>query len=201
MSPKTYQRLTTSRLKSKFNLLYRTNGCLWLSNDHLLLVEARGYDESYRRFYFCDIQAVILMVVDRWWRGPLLMAGFGLALGMFGILMWTQSAGFNSDFTFFLKEIPTVLLAAVLLVWSLGDLAGGPTCRVVLHTSVQTQDLYPIKRLRKARKALGRLRVLVEAAQGAIPAMEVEMRMESFLHFKSRPLGSEANAAGPQQAT
>ena len=38
---------------------------LWIGEDHLLLVELRGFTETYRRFYFRDVQAIILRRTDR----------------------------------------------------------------------------------------------------------------------------------------
>ena len=43
--------------------------CFWPGKDHLLCVDTSGYTETYQRFYFRDIQTVILMASNR--RGML----------------------------------------------------------------------------------------------------------------------------------
>src|ERR1700693_1356242 len=50
-----YKRLTRARSRFSIAVLSRTS--LWLGPDHLLYVESNGYTETYKRFYFRDIQA------------------------------------------------------------------------------------------------------------------------------------------------
>src|SRR5688572_16565337 len=57
---------------------------LWLADDHVLLVTTSGYSEEYRRFFFSDIQALIIRKTRAgagWNWGFGSMAVFFIALG------------------------------------------------------------------------------------------------------------------------
>src|SRR5271157_5492261 len=47
-----------SRLPGRSGIFVR--GSLWMSADHLLSVRRNPFSESYRRFYFGDIQAIVV---------------------------------------------------------------------------------------------------------------------------------------------
>jgi hypothetical protein len=127
---------------------------LHLGPDHLLLRSTRGFVESYRRFYFTDIEA---MIVTRTVRGIFLNAifAFGLFASLVAILTgrgphpvaWSLSAIFGMS-----------LLINVLR---------GPTCAAHVQTRVQTRPL-PIRRLRKALRVVGDLSSTIAAAQAHI---------------------------------
>ena len=55
-----YQRLTYSRGRSAFAVAVQSRASLWLGPDHLLCVDTNGYSETYKRFYFRDIQAITI---------------------------------------------------------------------------------------------------------------------------------------------
>src|ERR1700742_3857011 len=58
-----YKRLTRARTGFSVAVLARTS--LWLGPDHLLRIESNGYSESYKRFYFRDIQGFIVQRTTR----------------------------------------------------------------------------------------------------------------------------------------
>jgi hypothetical protein len=127
---------------------------LHLGTDHLLLRSTRGFVETYRRFYFTDIEA---MIVTRTVRGIFLNAifAFGLFASLVAILIgrgphpvaWSLSAIFGVS-----------LLINVLR---------GATCVAHVQTRVQTRPL-PIRRLRKALRVVGELSPAIAAAQAHI---------------------------------
>jgi len=129
---------------------------LWEAEDHLLLVRSVIVTETYRRFFFRDIQAI---VVCRTKAG--LVMDFILAL--------TAAAfGAGAVFVFFAEPSAGVILgvvAAALLMGLTVNLVRGPTCRCVIRTAVQAQPVPSLNRLRATRKILGRLRPKIEAAQ------------------------------------
>ena len=62
---------------------------VWMARDHLLLVSRTGYTETYKRFYFRDIQAVIIRKTATAFVGNIVLSilalGFILlAVGRFG---------------------------------------------------------------------------------------------------------------------
>src|SRR5438477_12551721 len=69
MAEKEYQRLTRARPRSKFAVVSSGNSSLWLGKDHLLCIDSNGYTENYKRFYFRDIQALLIRKTERrkWW--------------------------------------------------------------------------------------------------------------------------------------
>ena len=62
-APKEYQRLPGRGTLLDGDKWYATSRAMctvWLGRDHLLLVSRAGYTENYKRFYFRDIQAIII---------------------------------------------------------------------------------------------------------------------------------------------
>lgn len=126
---------------------------LWDGGDHLLMVESHLVSESYKRFYYKDIQAVAICQTQ---------TGFvtGILTGALAVIM-----GGSAFFT------PTILsyvlgtMAVLFLIIGGIILLQGPTCRCVLRTAVQTQDLPSLGQVRKARKVLLQLQPKIEAAQ------------------------------------
>src|ERR1035438_3817814 len=51
-------KLQYSRMPGRSGLVVRDS--LWMSADHLLSVRRNPFSESYRRYYFADIQAIVL---------------------------------------------------------------------------------------------------------------------------------------------
>ena len=144
---------------------------LWLARDHLLSVDYQWYAEDYKRFYFRDIQAVILRKT-RTARTinevlmPLVCVVLALALSL------SIAGGFTDGFAIFWW-----IIAAVLLAFLVANILMGPTCVCHLKTAVQTEELPSLRRLRRARKVLARVRPLIVAAQGEITLGEIAARM------------------------
>lgn len=134
---------------------------LWTASDHLLLVNTGLGQETYRRFHFRDIQTIIVRRTNDYlgWAGVHLMAMLLLG-GMAG----GQLFGWRRPWLVLLGGAGAFLLV---------HLARGPTCAVHLTTSLGTQALSPLLRLRQARRTLERIRPLIDEAQGRMPAEEV----------------------------
>jgi hypothetical protein len=132
-------------------------GTLWEADDHLLLVQSHGYTEAYRRFFYRDIQAI---VICRTKSGMVASLVFGLLAAALGV----SAAFVAAD-----AAIPLWFFAGAFLFIALVSLLRGPTCRCTLRTAVQTQELPSLHHLRTARKTLRRIQPKIEAAQMEIP--------------------------------
>lgn len=137
---------------------------LYLGPDHLLLVTSTGYSETYRRFYFRDIQAIVLQKTAAWavWNGVL-----GSLSALCALLVTVYLIGRAPE-----MMVPLVLglvlapFSVVPLVW---NLLLGPTCVCLLGTAVQTTKMPTLGRLRTARRVVARIKPLIEAVQGPLP--------------------------------
>lgn len=131
---------------------------LWLGKDHLLVVDDAGYSETYRRFYFRDIQALIVRKTTAYRTG----------LVVWGILFALPFAASFAPQERALKVFWWVF-AGLLLVGLLVHASKGFTCHVTLHTAVHKEVLPAWKRLRSARRGLERLKPRVLEAQTEAP--------------------------------
>ncbi|HUA39339.1 MAG TPA: hypothetical protein VMA35_13185 [Candidatus Sulfopaludibacter sp.] len=156
-----------------------TRSSLWLGKDHLLCVDSSGYSETYKRFYFRDIQAVTVQQTDRhlWWSAILGLLTFAFFIITIATTPKTSPAQWTGDEVaggIILGGI-TALFVLLLLV----NLFKGRACKCFLRTAVQIEELPSLNRLRRARKTLARLRPLVVAAQGELAPEEISSRMRS----------------------
>ena len=153
---------------------------LWVGDDHLLVVDFTIATEEYRRFYFRDIEALVIRRT----------ANRQVLNWIMGVLAVLTAAPF---FIGWLSERSTGLLVSsigVVLFWlifiAINSLRGA-TCQTHIRTAAQTEQLPTLGRLPVARKALARLQPLILAAQGettpeelaAAPWMAPEVRAVS----------------------
>lgn len=165
MSEKAYHRLTRARPRSGFSVAVVGRSSLWLGKDHLMLVESTGFNESYKRFYFRDIQAISFYRTVRWnvWSGVL----GGLAgLCLLGGIATGATPGL----------ISFGIIGGVFAIALIVNLARGPSCRCFLRTAVHSEELPSVSRLGKARKILERVRPLITAAQGQLTPEEISQK-------------------------
>ena len=176
-----YQRLTRVRNRATFAFVAAGRTSLWLGPDHLLCVDTNGYTETYKRFYFRDIQAITVQATNRrsvwnWILG--LLTALCAALGFFN---FSAAAGPNpgailSFFLLFIFGIPLLL-----------NNLFGRACTCQLRTAVQTEELASLSRVRKARKVLEKIRPLIAAAQGELTAEEISARLRENLQPENPP--------------
>jgi len=126
---------------------------LWVASDHMLYVVLWFITEEYKRFYFRDIQAVMIRRTAAW---KYMNIGLPGATAVLGIIAWTSGEGWSYFYYF---------LAGVLLLAALVNLILGPTCECHLQTAVQNVKLTPPTRLRKAQRVMDNLAPLVAGAQ------------------------------------
>jgi len=187
MAKHEYERLTRSRSRGGFAVAVASRTSLWLGKDHLLFVESNGYSETYKRFYFRDIQALlvqrtqvftvvnlVLTILFVLTLAPALVAQeTGLRIFLF------SAAGFFG--------LPLFI-----------NILRGPTCRCFLRTAVQTEQLPPLSRVRRAQKVFARIRPLIAAAQGGELSPEmISARMREPVPSSARaPTAAENNPGG-----
>lgn len=141
---------------------------LYLTADHLLLVNSTGYSESYKRFYFRDVQALVVQrdsfwKVINWICGSLAVLGVVLCV----ILFFVAQEGEGTLLVAFIFLPISALPLTINLVL-------GATCRCHIRTAVQFEKLPSINRLRNGRRILGRIKPLIEAAQGTLSQEQLQ---------------------------
>ncbi len=153
----TYQKLPgTGHQIGGYTRLYR-------GADHLLQVSSVTFSERYKRFYFRDIQAFIVVRTNEW----IVITALFLLLAL---LLTGLAVGVGDS----LGSIVLGSFAALLLVIALIVGLRGPSCRCLVRTAVQTEKLPSLNRLRRAEKILAELAPLIIAAQWPMPTMEAE---------------------------
>jgi len=172
MAEAEYQRLTHAHPRSGFAVAFAARSSLWLGKDHLLCIDSTGYSETYKRFYFRDIQAVLLRKTG---RGKIWNFVLGVPGGLMALFTSFAVAGGDVVTAWILGTVAALFLLALLL-----NLAAGPACACQLRTAVQTEELASLHRLRQTRKVLNRLRPLIVEAQGELAPEEIPTRLEEW---------------------
>lgn len=142
-----------TRLSKRSFSLFGLNS-LWNGPDHLLRVETMFVKQYYKRFFYKDIQSIVVMRTSShivWafvWGIPTFFLGLLAITGTGSVYFSTISA--------------VVFFFAMVL-----NLVMGPSCTVYLQTAVQRQKLSSITRVRSARKVITKIKGRIEEAQGA----------------------------------
>ncbi len=142
-----------------------------MGRDHLLAVYSSGYSEDYKRFYFRDIQAVILRKTSTGKTTNFIFGGLAV-LPLAAALTHSLTDGFGDAIS-----ITWWVIGGVVLLPLLSNILTGPTCKCYMKTAVQTEELPSLRRLRRARKVLARIRPLIAEAQGELTPGEIAARM------------------------
>lgn len=156
---------------------------LWAGPDHLLLVRSMAYEEQYQRFFYSDIQAIAMHKTRRGLLEKLLtglaVVGAGLALNQadpLGRPFWGVAA-------------------AVAVFLFLYFLVTGRTYKCRLQTAAQKVELPSLNREWRIKRALARIRPLVEKAQGRMESGN-NQSPESAPGWFSAPEAERASGSG-----
>jgi uncharacterized protein YifN (PemK superfamily) len=142
----TYRRLPGARRR----LLRKAT--LWLSTDHILAVDSRRFTEAYKRYYFKDIQAIIVTQISTATSRTIDLVVL-IILVVLGLIAWRlESRG------------AFVITGLILLGYLIHKLLG-PMCSCHLITAVSSDKLPSLTRVRTAAKAVRMIHPLVEQAQ------------------------------------
>ena len=145
------------RLPGSFFSL-RTRARLYMGKDHLLSLLNKGYTESYKRFYYKDIQAV---VTQKTADGTVWNISFAIFTAAWILIALVID---EPVLSFVFGWIP----AGVFLVLFIGNLISGPTCVSYIYTAVTKEKLRSLNRLRKTHNVMNTLRPFIDAAQGTL---------------------------------
>jgi hypothetical protein len=140
---------------------------LYQGADHLLQIASTGYSESYRRFYFRDIQAITIQKSN---LGKILNGIFGFLIAVFGLPAFDMSLG---------PAIGMWSIAGFFALLLISNIILGPTCVCYVRTAVQTERLNAVTRIGTACRLLRRIRPLIEAVQGPLSQQEFALRLRS----------------------
>lgn len=128
---------------------------LWTGADHLLLVRSVRFQEQYKRFYFRDIQAIVITSAPRFvFSTPMLAVVLMLLMGVLILRVRVPA----------LTAWVWLLLAAMTAGWIYVSAAQSCICR--LYTAVSREDLPSLYRMWTARKALAELERKIAEVQG-----------------------------------
>lgn len=161
-----YTKLPGRGLRRALIAVTATRCRLWLGPDHLLAVDSTVASESYRRFYFRDIEAFVIRRTSgrQIWNWALL-AGALITAGPF-VAFWYTSGGSTTPLAV------AVFIAALWLSFILINTFRGPTCQTHVRTAVQLEHLPSLGRLPVADKVLAIVRPVIEEAQGRMTGEE-----------------------------
>jgi hypothetical protein len=133
---------------------------VWMGSDHLLLVTSARFRESYRRFYFRDIQAIVTAEARRF--------HISTRSALIGFL-WTWFLGFanlNGNAPAGVRWVAN--LGAILLVFVWAYQSAKCSCRCRIYTAVSSEDLPSLYRTWTARRFLEKVEPYLAQAQGVM---------------------------------
>ncbi len=185
---KIYQKLP-GKTRNFFTGFHR----VWQGRDHLLAVDNRGFSEDYKRFYYKDIQALV-MRKTAW--GKIVNAIFGLVLSgfFFGAYKFAEST----------PEAAWVMggIAVLIVLLIAYNCWRGPTCTCHIKTAIQTEKLPSINRIKVFHKVMARVQPLIRDAQGTLDPQTMQSRIaatERFTMGRRGPVpAASAHADNPE---
>jgi len=141
------------RLPGRYWVLFSANS-LWLGSDHILVVYSNLFSQTYKRFYFKDIQSITVRKtkIHMIWNG--IWGGLTIISAQF---LW---GGWS--------PVPLIFSGFFLLGLLLNGLRG-PNCWCHIQTAVQTEKLPALHYWRTALKTINGIRPLIERVQGPLP--------------------------------
>ena len=156
---------------------------LWRGPDHLLQIERDHYTETYRRFYFNDIEILAVRLDNR--RRNIAIT-FGIIVGAFlGLALYLN--GGASGFFFG--------VAGFFMIPFIYNLVRGPTCVTHVTTAVQREELESVRRVKGAMRLLNIIREGAAQTQGVLAPDMVRVKFE--LQKAPPPLPGVPPAAAP----
>ncbi|MDJ0721800.1 MAG: hypothetical protein QNJ04_09225 [Desulfobacterales bacterium] len=151
-----------ARTATRYRKLAKTGGLfayysLWQGPDHLLIAETAMASEDYRRFYFHEIQAIIVQKTG-------MQHVYSFLFGLPGVL--ALMVGTLGDTT----PQPWLIFSFLAGLFLAINLFRGPTCVCHIRTAVQNVKIRPLVRMRRLNKVLDRVQPLIVEAQANLPS-------------------------------
>lgn len=166
-TPAAYRRLPGRTAWFRFGGTNSPSCSLWLGPDHLLKVERSATRETYKRFFYRDIQSILL---EKSSRLRTLATFNGIAL----VLMLILAALINR---FSLNG--AIFCGVCALPFAIGiavNFVLGPTCETVLVTAVGTERLSSLGRIARAVPTIQQVTAEVEKTQGTMNFAQFALR-------------------------
>jgi hypothetical protein len=142
---------------------------LWEGADHILSVSGTRFSENYRRFYYHDIQALVIEKRARAGSiGVWVLTVFPCAI----LILFASISRIYGIGTW----LPIALLTLYLIYRLIVSLAY--SCRCYIQTAVTREELPSLYRIWNAQKAFARMRAKITESQGTLaedPQTLVEM--------------------------
>ena len=133
---------------------------LWQGPDHLLVVTSWPSGEGYRRFFFRDIQAIVIRrTARRMW--------INIVLLVFALVSFALAIAFSE------RALGALLFAGIIsgfwfwVIFILVNSLMGQACETYIQTAIQTERITSLGRLPTVEKVLGRIQLRIVEAQAA----------------------------------
>lgn len=140
---------------------------LWTAPDHLLIVSSTGISESYKRFYFRDIQALntvktLSNYVKLWVTGA-----------VFVLLCILATFSMTDPDSGGIGAIMALIVGLPVMYYIIRLALEGASCRCYIYSSVQEEKLAPIDTIKKANRLYDFLIPEIEKCQGTVTPGEI----------------------------
>jgi hypothetical protein len=188
--PPSFLKLPGKLPKLRFRMTTAHESALWLGEEFLVQVKLAFCRESYNRFYYNDIQALLLRRTS---RGMIYSIVLGVIVALVSLIALSGINDVGGWIAFGLFEGFWVILLLV-------NVLRGATCRCQLQTSLGVHPLPSLNRMRPAQRALRMIAERVEQAQGALDHGAASGQMDDFLLRGMRTQTAQTTAA-PTGAT
>ena len=173
------------KLSSKFYTPF-IRSSVWKGPDHLLWVDRVVMQEWYKRFYYRDIQSLLLVKNNNQHVWTFVWGAFALLFGL---------AALFASGTPYVRSVFFGLFIILLCV----NLFMGPCCRTYIQTAVQREKLKHLVRVRKAQKVLNDIKALVEEEQGVLFPDQIAQNGVAIEAAQIPAVGDELSSEGSQK--
>ncbi len=135
---------------------------LWSGEDHLLAVSGWRFTEDYKRYYYRDIQAIVVTRMPRF----VVSTGYllSVAVTLAGWITVAAAGARGRAWLFF-----ALIFAANSLLFAFFSIARSCRCRIL--TAVSSDELPSLYRVGDAQKVLRIVEPVIAAAQASLPPM------------------------------
>jgi hypothetical protein len=127
---------------------------LYDGGDHLLYVLSSRFSDTYHRFAWADITALVLTERSAWSPARLTVAALS---GIAAMIILLTAPGLHRLW---------FLLPGIFLFWAAAGAVRGPRCKLMLHTAVTRRHIEAVRTMRAAAYVLPILSAKIAAAQG-----------------------------------
>ncbi len=157
---------------------------LWLGDDHLLAVTGWRFTEDYKRYYYRDIQALVLARAPRW---AVTLPWFFVASSLATVALVAQAGAID-----WLPEVCWYLIMAVVLAWLYVSLRASVRCSI--QTAVSREELPSLLRFWSGQRTMRILGDRIAQEQGRL--------VEGWTaHVREAPPSEAASVGAPEQET